>query len=55
MTFKILFVTKQSRITRSGDMPVFLPLLRDMKILYRESDIQKMLDENYQKSFGRDY
>ena len=25
------------------------------KILYRESDIQKMLDENYRKSFGRDY
>ena len=24
MTFKILFVTKQSRITRSGEMPVFL-------------------------------
>ncbi len=24
MTFKILFVTKQSRVTRSGDMPVFL-------------------------------
>ena len=25
------------------------------KILYRESDIQKMLDENYRRSFGRDY
>ena len=25
------------------------------KILYRESDIQRMLDENYRRSFGRDY
>ena len=25
------------------------------KILYRESDIQKMLDENYRESFGSSY